>query len=248
MIKTNQSSTIFLLLVFTVLLALASCTHDIPVVPANPIDTTGNDTTGNVIDSDFCDPDSVYFDKDVLPILISNCAMSGCHDAETHAEDVNLTSYESVMNTADVEPFNPGGSKLYKVITTNDVDDRMPPSADPLSSVQIAIIQKWINQGAQYLTCDANAGACDTTNVTWSGIVSPILQTYCTGCHNASNASGGIVLSDYNGAAAAALNGKLLGTITFASGYVPMPPAGGAIPDCEIAQITKWVNDGAPDN
>lgn len=246
--KERHLSIIFLLLTFTVLLGLASCKHDIPVVPVIPVDTTGTDTTDNGIDSDLCDPDSVYFDMDVLPILLSNCAMSGCHDAYTQAEGVDLTSYESVMSTAEVEPFNPGESKLYKVITTNDVDDRMPPSADPLSSAQIAIIQKWINQGALDLTCDANAGACDTTNVTWSGVVSPILQTYCNGCHNASNPSGGIVLSEYNGAAAVALNGKLVGTINFASGYAQMPPSGSKMPDCEIAQITKWVNDGAPNN
>ncbi|MBK9731416.1 MAG: hypothetical protein IPO83_09020 [Chitinophagaceae bacterium] len=251
--NTNHLSGIFLLPVFAGLLILASCKHDIPLVPTDPndttiIDTSGTDTTVIVGDSDLCDPDSVYFEKDVLPILTSNCAMSGCHDAETQAEDVNLTSYTSVMNTSDVEPFNPGNSKLYKVITTSDVDDRMPPSGDPLTASQIAIIEKWINQGALNITCNANAGVCDTTNVTWSGVVSPILQTYCTGCHNAANASGGIILSEYGGAAAVALNGKLVGTITFANGFSQMPPSGTMMPSCEITQITKWVNDGAPNN
>ena len=48
-----------------------------------------------------CDPDSVYFDNQVLPILVSNCAKPGCHDAASHQDGVVLSSYASLMSTVD---------------------------------------------------------------------------------------------------------------------------------------------------
>lgn len=248
MITQKNFTSLLLLLAIGGLVVLGSCKHELPIITVIPVDTTGTGGGGDG-DSDLCDPDSVYFEKDILPMIISNCAMSGCHDAATHAEGVNLSSYASVMNTAEVVPFDPGDSKLYEVITENDVDDIMPPwPATPLSGDQVALISKWIQQGALNITCDANAGGCDSTNVTYSAVVAPILQTYCNGCHNAVTASGGIVLDEYGGAAAVALNGKLVGTISFADGFAAMPPGGSQMPSCEIAQIKKWVSDGAPDN
>lgn len=255
----NQLTSFFIISAFLGLMALAGCKHDIALIPEIPVDTTdytptdttGTDTSGTdtTVVVDFCDPDSVYFENDILPILVSNCAMSGCHDATTHKEGVNLTSYNSVMSTGGVKPFNPGGSKLYKSITETEADDRMPPPpASPLTADQKALISKWIQQGALNLFCDANAGGCDTTNVTWSAAVAPILQTHCVGCHNASAASGGVVLNEYGGAAAVALNGKLVGSISAANGFIRMPPSGPLLSDCDITKITKWVGDGAPNN
>lgn len=237
------------------MLLFSGCLHDSAVAPADPLpvipeDTTGTGGgTGGGTNTDPCDPDSVYFETDVLPILISNCAKSGCHDAASHEDGVNLTSYEKVMSTADVEPFDLEGGKLYEAITDSDPDDRMPPPPNAsLTGEQVAIIAKWIQQGALNITCNANSGGCDTTNVTYSGTIAPILQTYCVGCHNTTLSSGGIVLSQYNGVAAVGLSGQLVGAITHSPGYTAMPLGGTMLPECEIAQITKWVNDGATDN
>jgi hypothetical protein len=102
-----------------------------------------------------CDPDTVYFERDLLPLLNSSCAKSGCHDATTASDGVILDSYFNVMATADVKPGNPDDSDLYEVITDDDPDDRMPPPPlPPLSSDQIAMVRKWILQGAQNLICD----------------------------------------------------------------------------------------------
>jgi hypothetical protein len=101
------------------------------------------------------DPDTVYFESDVLPILRASCAKPPhaamqCHD-DNAEEDVRLDSYAAVMASDVITPFDPEESELYKKITETDEEKRMPPSAagDPaLSSEQIAIIQKWITQGA----------------------------------------------------------------------------------------------------
>ncbi|MEO5674617.1 MAG: c-type cytochrome domain-containing protein [Chitinophagales bacterium] len=210
-------------------------------------DTTGEDNSGGIP----CDPDSVYFEADILPILISNCAKSGCHDEASHKDGIKLNSYENVINTADIEPYDLDAGKLYEVITESDPDDRMPPPPnDPLSSEEISLIALWIMQGAKDLHCDENSGGveCDLSNVTYSGTVAPILSTYCIGCHSEASASGGVVLATYSGVSTVALDGRLVGVITHSPGYVPMPFGGNKLPDCEIEQITEWVNNGAPNN
>lgn len=226
-----------------------SCQHDPTFVEiTDPTDTTDNpiDTTNQGTP---CDPNKIYFDLQILPILVSNCAMSGCHNDASHQDGVVLTSYQKVMQTADVRPFNLGDSELYEVITDNDPDKRMPPPpAARLSSDQISLISSWISQGAQNLSCDPGAGGCNTTNVTYSGRVRPVLQTSCIGCHSGSAPSGGINLSTHAGVAAVANNGKLFGAISHQSGFVAMPLGGQKMPQCTIDQLKAWIDAGAPNN
>ena len=77
-----------------------------------PIDTTGNGIP--------CNPDSVYFNQQILPILTSNCAMSGCHDVASHEEGVILNNYQNTRNTGQISLSNPANSKLYKVLNDDD--------------------------------------------------------------------------------------------------------------------------------
>jgi uncharacterized membrane protein len=232
--------------IICVFLLFSACKHDIPVQPAtdNPA-IPGNDTP--TISGQPCDPNTVYFQRDVLPILLSNCTMSGCHDAASHQKGVNLTSYSTVMATADVRPGNLNGSDLYEVITETDPKKRMPeaPRA-PLTQAQISIIGKWIQQGAKNETC--GTATCDSSNVTYSGTIQPIVQTNCLGCHlGGANASGGLDFGTHATLASVAANGRLVGAVSHASGYQPMPQ-GGRLNDCQIAQIKKWAKQGAPNN
>lgn len=90
---------------------------------------------------------------------------------------------------------------------------------------------------------------CDTTNVTFSGVIKPIIDAKCAtaGCHINASASG-ISLADYHGVAGIANSGKLLAAITHSGQASFMPKGQAKLDDCTIAKITKWVNDGAPDN
>ncbi len=238
-----------MLLSLLLTVSIVSCKHDVPeplvteepTDPTDPTDPTGPGTNN-------CDPNVVYFQRDVLPILVSNCAISGCHDATTKQEGVQLTDYTSIMRTADIKPGDPEDSELYEMITEDDEDERMPlaPRA-PLSSEQIALIRKWITQGAKDLTCSDNT-ACNTDNVTFSGTIKPIFAKYCTGCHSGATPTGGINLTLYADASGVAKSGRLVGAITHASGYVPMPQGGAKLPACEIAKIQAWVTAGSPNN
>ena len=230
------------IIVFGVLLFLiASCKHEIPlpIVTSIPIDN-GN---GNTLP---CDSDSVYFNMQILPFLIANCAQSGCHDATSHQDGITITSYQTLMSAGIIEIGDPNDGDLIDVITTSDPDDRMPPPpASLLTNQQIQLIQTWIAQGAQNLNCD---GGCDTSNVTFNAIIKPLMQNKCQGCHQGTSPGGGLNFSTYLGIQAAAINGSLLGSIDHAPGWIAMPKNSNKLPDCDIAKIRIWVNAGAPNN
>lgn len=218
-----------------------SCKHDPEeIVITDPIDP--GDTTINGI---ACNPDTVYFQNVILPMLVSGCGMSGCHDAATAEEDVVLTSYQSIMSTAEIVPGNPGRSKLYEAITDSDPEERMPPAPNAgLTTDQILSIRKWIEQGARNNYCDAE---CDTNSFAYSSSIQPLIEKNCKGCHNATLASGGIRLDNYAFVKSVADNGSLYGAVSHQPGYTSMPQ-GGKLPDCNIIQIRKWIASGAPDN
>ena len=154
----------FLALLTGIVVVIAACTHE-NLDLNNPINIPTVSSP--------CSPDSVYFVSEIMPIIASNCAMSGCHDAVTHAEGVNLTSYARILKY--VTPGNASNSELYSVIVTSNSGRRMPPPPrSPLTAAQIAKIQKWINQGARNNSC---SGGCDTTQFAYSAVIKPMLDT-----------------------------------------------------------------------
>ncbi len=192
-----------------------------------------------------CDPDTVYFERDLLPVLQSSCAQPGCHDAITMQDGVRLTDYNWVMQTADVDPFDPENSKIYKVVIEDEPQDRMPPPpASPMSSEDIQLLYTWIAQGAQNLFCDEEE--CDTLNITYTSIVSTTIQKHCLGCHNDNNSLGGLSLQGYNKVVPVANDGRLLGTVRHEAGYPAMPKNSSKLPDCKILQLEIWTENGTP--
>lgn len=241
---------VFFCSIAATLMTGVSCKHSPATLTDDvvPVDTTSNpvDTIGNGIP---CDPDVVYFELDILPILVSRCAFSGCHNAASAEDGVVLESYESVMQTADVRPYDLDGSDLYEVITDNDPDDRMPrPPNAPLSAEQKNLIADWIMQGAKNLECDPDAGGCNTENVSFAQYVRPVIQNSCQGCHSGSVPSGNIDLTTYDNVRNIALSGRLYGAISWQNNYENMPFGGNKLPDCSIDKIKSWIDSGAPNN
>jgi hypothetical protein len=95
------------------------------------------------------------------------------------------------------------------------------------------------------------SGSCDTTNVTYTLTVKPLLQSYCLSCHSTSASSGsggGIRMEAYSDLKALVTSGKFYGSITHASGYSPMPKGGSLLDDCTVLQLKKWIDNGALNN
>ena len=100
----------------------------------------------------------VNFDRDIKPLLSDRCF--SCHgpDQQTREAELDLGNHELVFSheTADGTPLiTPGkadGSELFRRIVSEDDDLRMPPvDADrQLSSDQITLLRRWINQGANW--------------------------------------------------------------------------------------------------
>ncbi len=225
-------------------LLLPSCQHEPPVAPEVVVDDDGGGG-GPLPISEPCDTDTVYFAQSILPLLVSNCAGPGCHDAISHESGVRLYDYSNIMQ--QVDPGDPNNSDLLTDGIWETGDNAMPPSPNPsLTPAQQDLIVTWIQQGATNNSC---TGGCDTSNVTFSGTIAPLVQNNCAGgsCHDANAPTGNINLTTYAGVAQIANNGSLAGAIQHQAPYTSMPP-GLWLTQCQIDQVLIWVQDGSPNN
>lgn len=188
---------------------------------------------------------SVCFESEVLPIFQSNCTQSGCHNAIDREDGYDLTNYAGIVKKG-IKAGDFSNSKMYQVLVRS-VEVMPAKPFNRLSDAQIETIALWIQQGAENTTNCAPAG-CDTTNVTFSGSVLPILNTYCNGCHAGSAPSADIDLSTWANTMPSVTNGSLLGSIEFSSSYSAMPKGGSQLSDCNISVIRKWIELGAQNN
>lgn len=92
------------------------------------------------------------------------------------------------------------------------------------------------------------AQPCDTTNVTYSGSIAPLLDANCASCHNSSLPQGSVNLDNYGGVKVVADNGRLWGAVNHSDGYSAMPQNRPKLNDCNLSKIRIWINDGALDN
>ena len=117
-------------------------------------------------------PARIDFNRDVRPILSANCYFCHGPDKNKRKADLRLDTRDGLF--AQIEDHfdgrrraSPEQSELFRRITADDPDERMPDpkSNKRLSDREIAIIKKWIEQGAPwqghwaYLQADAAAGA-----------------------------------------------------------------------------------------
>ncbi len=89
---------------------------------------------------------------------------------------------------------------------------------------------------------------CDTTiTPTYSGKITEIINNNCISCHN-SGSGNAYVFDTYQGVAAVAASGQLVGSVFQLPGYQAMPGAGPPIDNCQQVLIRKWVQAGYPNN
>jgi uncharacterized membrane protein len=227
-----------------------ACKHD-PVIGAgpDPIDTTENPGGGGGGGGTGvpCSPDSIYFQNQVLPILVSNCTEAGCHNAQDREDEVVLDSYAALMATVENASLNNWNeNELMEVLLEDDPDKRMPYGKAPLPTAQINLIAQWIQQGAKNNGCNENAGQCNTSDVRFGNFVQPLIQARCQGCHSGSAPQGGVALRNHAEIKAQAQNGKLYAAITRSTNW--MPKGGAKLDDCTTSKIKAWVDAGAPNN
>lgn len=104
--------------------------------------------------------EGVSFSRDVAPILVKHC--QACHGDKEPKGGYQLYTFEllSKPGDSDAAPVTAqklDASEIYRLITIDDKDQRMPKEADPLPAEKIALIKKWIEEGAKFDGPDAKA-------------------------------------------------------------------------------------------
>ena len=119
-------------------------------------------------DADRPDEQAVEFVQDVRPILQRAC--QSCHGSEKQKGDYRLDVRQVALHGGEsyapnIVPGKAGDSPLFQFISgTGDL--AMPPEGDRLTSAEIDVIRRWIDQGAKWP--DAAAGDVKSKSDWWS--------------------------------------------------------------------------------
>ena len=103
-------------------------------------------------------PDQVDFNDHIRPILSNSCYVCHGPDISTREADLRLDTYAGATakrpDGRAIVPGSPKRSLLIQRIQADDPEKRMPPPQlnKTLTGYEIALISKWIDQGAEYKT------------------------------------------------------------------------------------------------
>jgi WD40 repeat protein len=78
-----------------------------------------------------------------------------CHGPSKTKGGFQLHTFDALLKGGEskepaVSPGHPVQSKVYQLLIAKDADDRMPQKDDALPAAQIALIQRWIQEGARF--------------------------------------------------------------------------------------------------
>ncbi len=91
----------------------------------------------------------VSFYKDVFPVFKRSC--NGCHHPGKLKGQLDLTTYEAFQKGGKHgEAFKPGDPKTSTIMDEiGGAEPSMPKEGDPLTQDEVAMIERWIAQGAK---------------------------------------------------------------------------------------------------
>lgn len=95
--------------------------------------------------------DRIEFNRDIRPILSENCFH--CHGPDEQGREADLRlDMKPPEGSAVIVAGQSSLSELFRRVSTSDPDERMPPrdSERSLTPAQIEVLQRWIDQGADY--------------------------------------------------------------------------------------------------
>jgi hypothetical protein len=102
-------------------------------------------------------PERIEFNRDVRPILSDNCFQCHGPDETARQAELRLDVRDEALKTTPsgvtpIAPEKPGESELVRRIVSSDEAEVMPPpeAHKLLSPRQKQVLQRWIEQGAEY--------------------------------------------------------------------------------------------------
>jgi len=102
-------------------------------------------------------PRKVDFNQHIKPLLSDRCFKCHGPDEKSREAELRLDTHEGLFKPLDdgmfiIKPGDPKHSEVIRRITTTDEDDRMPPVSSKLALTadEIALIRRWVEQGAEW--------------------------------------------------------------------------------------------------
>ena len=92
----------------------------------------------------------VDFERQVQPIIADHCLE--CHSQDKRKGGLSLATYADALEGGRNGPAIRPGSSARSILLhrlTGAVEPQMPKDENPLSRVQVALIRRWIDQGAR---------------------------------------------------------------------------------------------------
>ncbi|MBX7166262.1 MAG: hypothetical protein K1X74_07920 [Pirellulales bacterium] len=101
--------------------------------------------------------EKVSFSRQIAPLLIKHC--QGCHGPQEPKGEYQLHNFERLTQNGYsgspvVTAGKPEESELYNLLVSEDADVRMPKEGEPLPAEAIALVKRWIEEGAAYDAAD----------------------------------------------------------------------------------------------
>ena len=97
--------------------------------------------------------ETVDFSRHVKPILAAKCV--ACHDPESQPGGLHFSNHESAMKSGAlgvfIVPGHPERSPFLTTIRSAHTSIKsMPPVGERLTSEEVGILKRWIQQGARW--------------------------------------------------------------------------------------------------
>ena len=119
------------------------------------------------------------YERDVRPILTGHCVR--CHGPEKQESGLRVDSVARLLQGGDrgpaIVPGKSGESLLIRALTGTDELERMPAESDPLSANHVAVLKKWIDEGAKLPAGETAAATAKTDHWSFRPVVRPPLPT-----------------------------------------------------------------------
>jgi hypothetical protein len=89
----------------------------------------------------------VSFANDIQPIFNSNCV--SCHPTIAEPDLTAGNSYNALINLpGSIVPFDAEASELMEMLRHDPTSDNPMPPQGPMATININLVEAWINQGA----------------------------------------------------------------------------------------------------
>src|SRR5688500_18962391 len=186
------------------------------------------------------DDKPVSFHNDLRPIFNASC--NACHKPEKTKGDLDMTTYAALLkggkHGSTVVAGDAGKSKLLEMVSGDEPE--MPPDDDPLKKEQIALIERWIREGAKDDTPAAGTARVEPPTY----LAPPVISTMAFSPDGSLLAVSGYHEVLLHKADGSALVGRLVGeaarieSIAFTKDGKTLGVAGGS--PAEFGQIQLW--------